>query len=159
MRSVRPRLAVLAVLALATVPAVGAAQRPTTRRRQAPIEIKGQVPTPQVVTVRPREVPSYSRQVLVPRFYDHDFWPDIQTGYQMVPQRQITGRAALDSLGGAADSAGRDTSAAGTRAPTTPRGVTPAAPPSGAPLRGTPPAAPPDSTRRTPGTASAPPAR
>ena len=58
--------------ALIVAPAALEAQTP---RRQAPIEIRGQVPTPQVVTVRPREVPAYSRQVLVPNFYDHDFWP------------------------------------------------------------------------------------
>ena len=68
-------------------------QRPPTRRRQAPIEIRGQVPTPQVVTVRPREVPSYSRQVLVPRFYDQDFWPDIEEGYVVVSDRLLTGLA------------------------------------------------------------------
>ena len=32
-------------------------------RRQETIEIRGQVPTPQVVTVRPREAPAYSRRV------------------------------------------------------------------------------------------------
>src|SRR3954471_16440347 len=58
------------------------AQQPTRNpRRQAPrsstIVIRGQVPTPQVVTVRPREAPAYSRRVLVPGFFDHDFWPSI----------------------------------------------------------------------------------
>jgi hypothetical protein len=58
------------------------AQQPTRKpRTQAPrsstIEIRGQVPTPQVVTVRPRETPAYSRRVLVPGFFDHDFWPSI----------------------------------------------------------------------------------
>ena len=66
------------------------AQRPTRRRAQT-IEIRGTVPTPQVVTVRPREVPEYSRQVLVPRFYDHDFWPDIQEGYAIMSNRLLTG--------------------------------------------------------------------
>lgn len=62
------------------------AQRPT-RRRQSTIEIRGTVPTPQVVTVRPRSAPEYNRQVLVPRFYDHDFWPDIQEGYAIMSDR------------------------------------------------------------------------
>jgi hypothetical protein len=62
------------------------------------IEIRGQVPTPQVVTVRPREVPNYSRQVLVPNFYNHDFWQSILPGYQVVPRRAIQGNRALDSL-------------------------------------------------------------
>ena len=144
-----------AVVALTVLPAIAGAQQPT-RRRQAPIEIKGQVPTPQVVTVRPREVPTYSRQVLVPRFFDHDFWPDIQTGYLMVPQRQITGRSVIDTLGtgavlGADTSAARGTTTAPQRptpTPPAPSTKSPATPPTTA-----------DTTHRTPGTASAPPAR
>lgn len=88
---------VLVGLASALISTVASAQQPT-RRRQSPIEIRGQVPTPQVVTVRPREVPAYSREVLTPRFYNHDFWPEIQTGYQLVPQRQISGNAVVDSV-------------------------------------------------------------
>ena len=87
----------LVALGLVVFPAAAHAQQ-ATRRRQAPIEIRGQVPTPQVVTVRPRAMPAYSRQVLVPRFFDHDFWPDIQLGYQLVPERQINGRLIGDSL-------------------------------------------------------------
>ena len=79
------------------------AQRPTRRRAQT-IEIRGTVPTPQVVTVRPREVPEYSRQVLVPRFYDHDFWPDIQEGYAIMSSRLMTGL--VDTLALAVDSVG-----------------------------------------------------
>ena len=85
----------MAALAVVVVAASAEAQRPA--RRQQAIEIRGQVPTPQVVTVRPREVPAYSRQVLVPNFYDHDFWPSIVQPYQMVPQRMITGTAVPDS--------------------------------------------------------------
>lgn len=63
-------------------------QRPApsaqTPRRQETIEIRGQVPTPQVVTVRPRETPAYSRRVLVPTFFDHDFWPSILPPLQIV---------------------------------------------------------------------------
>lgn len=153
----------MAVAALTALPAAAGAQQPT-RRRQAPIEIKGQVPTPQVVTVRPREVPTYSRQVLVPRFFDHDFWPDIQTGYLMVPQRQITGRAVADSLG-----AGMGVDSSATRPATAPQRLTtpgatppatlPGTTPATTPNTTAPPAATPDTTRRTPGTASAPPAR
>jgi hypothetical protein len=100
----------LVSLALAVASVAAEAQQPTqpaqqpTRRRQAPIEIRGQVPTPQVVTVRPRAMPTYSRQVLVPRFFDHDFWPDIQLGYQLVPERQINGRLIGDTLHTGADS-------------------------------------------------------
>lgn len=90
------RLAFLvAVGAIALVPAVGSAQRrPATR----PIEIRGQVPTPQVVTVRPREVPAYSRQVLVPAFYNHTFWPALLPGYDLVPRRTVIGGPPVDSV-------------------------------------------------------------
>ena len=91
----------LAVMTIVDV-SVANAQRPT-RRRQPTIEIRGTVPTPQVVTVRPREVPAYSRQVLVPRFYDHDFWPEIQEGYAIMSGRMMT---PADSLVLAADSVG-----------------------------------------------------
>lgn len=60
---------------------------PQQPRRQETIEIRGQVPTPQVVTVRPREAPAYSRRVLVPAFLDHDFWPSILPPLQLVPAR------------------------------------------------------------------------
>jgi hypothetical protein len=81
--------------------AANAQQRPA-RRRQPTIEIRGTVPTPQVVTVRPREVPAYSRQVLVPRFYDHDFWPEIQEAYAIMSTRMTPADTlvlALDSVG------------------------------------------------------------
>jgi hypothetical protein len=94
--------AVLLAAALAMDSSVAGAQR-RTPRRQATIEIRGTVPTPQVVTVRPREVPAYSRQVLVPRFYDHDFWPEIQEGYSIMSGRMMTPG---DSLLLAADSVG-----------------------------------------------------
>jgi hypothetical protein len=80
---------------------------PTTPppRRQETIEIRGQVPTPQVVTVRPREAPAYSRRVLVPAFLDRDFWPSI-----LPPLHIVTPTAPLrtDSVSSApADSAAR----------------------------------------------------
>lgn len=95
-------LAVLLAVAMAADSSTAHAQR-TPRRRQATIEIRGTVPTPQVVTVRPREVPSYSRQVLVPRFYDHDFWPEIQEGYAIMSTRMVS---PADSMVLAADSVG-----------------------------------------------------
>ena len=85
-----------AVAGALLLPAVSGAQQPT-RRRVGSIEIRGQVPTPQVVTVRPREVPAYSRQVISPNFYDRNFWPSILPGYQLVPQRMITGAVPVDS--------------------------------------------------------------
>ena len=139
------------VLGALLLPALAHAQQPT-RRRQAPIEIRGQVPTPQVVTVRPREMPAYSRQVLVPRFFDHDFWPEIQLGYQMVPERQISGRTIADTLMTSTDSTAR----MGT--PATPRMTPPSrpnfTPGSDSTKTPVPPAAA-DSTRRRPGTAPA----
>ena len=99
------------------------AQQPTPQRTQPPrrgetIEIRGQVPTPQVVTVRPREAPAYSRRVLVPAYFDHNFWPSILPPLQIISpgnalRSDTTGRAAADSAGAAR--------------PTTPR------PPSGTP--------------------------
>ncbi|MDQ6635201.1 MAG: hypothetical protein M3068_14375 [Gemmatimonadota bacterium] len=74
-------------------------QRPQKPRGGTSITITGQVPTPQVVTVRPREAPAFTKLVLVPRFYNRSFWPAVLPGYAVVPQRQITGGAALDSAG------------------------------------------------------------
>jgi len=87
----------IALAAVAVVPALAQAQARPPARRQAPIEIRGQVPTPQVVTVRPREVPNYDRRVLVPTFYDHDFWPSILPGYLLVREHLITGQVPGDT--------------------------------------------------------------
>ena len=119
------------------------------KRRQQPIEIRGQVPTPQVVTVRPREVPTYSRQVLYPRFYDHDFWPSILPAYQLVTKRQITGAVPVDSATVRADSA-----AANAPRVTSPASTMPATPADS--VRQQAPVARPDSARPPSGT---PPAR
>jgi len=139
-----------AALAVMLVPATAEAQQPT-RRRQAPIEIRGQVPTPQVVTVRPREMPAYSRQVLVPRFFDHDFWPEIQLGYQMVPERQISGRTVTDTMMTRTDTSATRATVPRMTAPTRPN-FTPGADSTRAPA--VPPATT-DTTRRRPGTAPA----
>ena len=98
------------------------AQQPSPRtpppRRTETIEIRGQVPTPQVVTVRPREAPAYNRRVLVPAFFDHNFWPSI------LPPLQI----ASPARAARADTTGRGTADSASRAqPTAPR------PPSGTP--------------------------
>lgn len=125
----------LVVAAVAVVPALAEAQQPTRRpaRRQPTIEIRGQVPTPQVVTVRPREVPSYSRRILSPNFYDRNFWPSILPGYQLVPRRTITGRLPFDSTTMQGDSTTRPMGAPAMPVPTAPRDSTGAPP-------GTPPA-------------------
>ena len=144
------KLGLLVAVALA-LPAAMQAQntKPPVKRRQQPIEIRGQVPTPQVVTVRPREVPTYSRQVLYPRFYDHDFWPSILPAYQLVTKRQMTGIVPVDSATVRADSA-----ATGGLRSTTPAGTAPATP--GDSVRQQAPVARPDSVTPPPGT---PPAR
>ena len=93
---------------------------PQQPRRQETIEIRGQVPTPQVVTVRPRETPAYSRRVLVPTFLDHDFWPSILPPLQLFP---APARIPADSAARrTADSA----SSRQTVAPRTPPGTSPA---------------------------------
>lgn len=118
------KVALIAAVAALALPAAAHAQDTTSKqpvkRRQQPIEIRGQVPTPQVVTVRPREVPTYSRQVLYPRFYDHDFWPSILPAYSLVSKRQVTGMVPIDSVTARADSA-----AAGNLRSSTPMGSTP----------------------------------
>lgn len=150
--------------ALLLLPVTAEAQQPTRRRAQT-IEIRGQVPTPQVVTVRPREVPAYSRQVISPNFFDRDFWPSIVPGYQMVPQQMITGQVPVG-----ADSAALRDPAAGTpgatpgAAPTgtTPQGMTVRPPPTGTPTPNLQRAGTPADTTRAPadttGTTGTPPA-
>jgi hypothetical protein len=85
------RSLVIGVVAAIAVPAVASAQQqkqqPQGNKRQAAttVEIRGEVPTPQVVTVRPREIPAYSRGILVPAFYDRHFWAAILEPYRIVP--------------------------------------------------------------------------
>ena len=42
---------------------------PTPAKRRA-LEIRGQAPAPEVVTVRPREVPNYTHRIIAPTLYD-----------------------------------------------------------------------------------------
>jgi len=70
---------------------------PPPKKGQA-IEIRGQVPTPQVVTVRPREVPTYDRQLLAPAFYNGTGSTASRGGVQLVPESQVRGTTALDTL-------------------------------------------------------------
>ncbi|MEJ7810301.1 MAG: hypothetical protein WKG32_07790 [Gemmatimonadaceae bacterium] len=114
----RTRGAMLVLVCAAAIPAAGASAQRTPPRRGQTIEIRGQVPTPQVVTVRPRETPVFSRQVLVPAFYDRSFWPSLLPGYQLVLLRDITGGAAADSV--APPVASTATPAVGTQALTAP---------------------------------------
>jgi hypothetical protein len=89
MRFVRASLGMAAAIAVCA--SVGEGQQPTRRAGTRTIEIRGQVPTPQVVTVRPREAPQFDRNVLVPDFYNPDFLGVATIGYQLVPRSTITG--------------------------------------------------------------------
>jgi hypothetical protein len=71
---------------------------PPPKKGQA-IEIRGQVPTPQVVTVRPREVPTYDRQLLTPVFYTGTgSTASNGAAVQLVSESQIRGTTALDTI-------------------------------------------------------------
>lgn len=78
--------------------ALGAQQKGPPPKRGQAIEIRGQVPTPQVVTVRPREVPTYDRQLLAPAFYNGTGGTASAGGVQLVPESQVRGTTALDTL-------------------------------------------------------------
>jgi hypothetical protein len=70
---------------------------PPPKKGQA-IEIRGQVPTPQVVTVRPREVPVYDRHLLTPAFYSGTGNTGSSDAVQLVPESQVRGTTELDTL-------------------------------------------------------------
>ena len=90
----------VAVATLAASSALGAQQKAPPPKRGQAIEIRGQVPTPQVVTVRPREIPAYDRTVLAPAFYDGSGSTVSTAGVQLVPESQLRGTSALDTLPG-----------------------------------------------------------
>lgn len=86
-------LAMLAASAAAQQPGAAPGAAPKPRAPQA-IEIRGQVPTPQVVTVRPRQTPEFSREVLTPAFYDRQFWEPLVAPYLIGPDLTgISGRS------------------------------------------------------------------
>lgn len=70
---------------------------PPPKKGQA-IEIRGQVPTPQVVTVRPREVPAYDRHLLSAGFFPGTAGAASSGGVQLVSESQIRGTTVLDTL-------------------------------------------------------------
>jgi hypothetical protein len=99
MRRLVIRTAASAVVAAAWVAVQSStlrAQRGTERTGQT-IVIRAQVPTPQVITVRPRTVPEYSREVLGSEQRQRSFWGSLLPAYQLVTQRQMDGRDPLDS--------------------------------------------------------------
>jgi hypothetical protein len=99
------RLVVLCGIALVAGAARAGAQqqaappKPKKSRAGETIVIRGQVPTPQVVTVRPREVPPYSRQALgaANERGGGSFWSSALPGYQLLSRSQVTGHAVIDS--------------------------------------------------------------
>jgi hypothetical protein len=88
------KISVMVAAALVMGWTASEAQQPTRRPGSRTIEIRGQVPTPQVVTVRPRENPQFDRNVLVPDFYNRDFLGLATVGYQLVPRSTVTGSQA-----------------------------------------------------------------
>src|SRR5688500_17575899 len=92
MRTIRVSLGVAAALTLCA--SLDEAQQPRRSAGSRTIEIRGQVPPPQVVTVRPREAPQFDRNVLVPDFYNPAFLGLATVGYQLVPRSTITGSQA-----------------------------------------------------------------
>lgn len=103
MTSTRRAIAIVPLAAaLCAVPAVASAQqqrpaRPPTRAGQ-PIVIRGQVPTPQVVTVRPRAVPEYRRDVLDPGTGARWLRASVLSGYRLVIRRDLDGRVPPDTM-------------------------------------------------------------
>lgn len=85
------------VLLVAASGAAAQQKGPPPKKGQA-IEIRGQVPTPQVVTVRPREVPNYDRHLLSAGFFTGTAGAASSGGVQLVSESQIRGTTVLDTL-------------------------------------------------------------
>lgn len=95
-------LLVGAAVAMACAAPVAAQQPKRPTRAGQTIVIRGQVPTPQVVTVRPRQAPDYDRGTLgsAPESAA-SFWPALLPGYDVVTERTVAGPTPLDSVPGA----------------------------------------------------------
>lgn len=63
-------------------------------RRRGVIAIVGQLPTPQVTTIRPRALPDYDRSVLSPAFFDRHF-DAMLTSPVVVTRMNIDGRLVI----------------------------------------------------------------
>lgn len=127
MRSVIVRIAALAGAAFAGA-MLGPSALHAQRGAGQTIVIRAQVPTPQVITVRPRTVPDYKREVLGSEQRQRSFWGSLLPAYQLVTQRQIDGRDPLDSavaalVAGAARSAPGEPGAAPNLADSSARAV------------------------------------
>lgn len=95
------------VLALAAVAALGAtAQAQVSQQggeRAPAVVIRGQVPIPQVVTIRPREIPAYKfENMLIP---SRDYSEQLGRGYTLQTSRNVfgvaydNGAAPVESIG------------------------------------------------------------
>ena len=60
----------VALLALGAASAQAQQSVPQPAPRKRALEIRGQAPAPEVVTVRPREVPRFTRRLIAPAMYD-----------------------------------------------------------------------------------------
>ena len=69
-------------------------KKPTTGQT---VEIRGQAPTPQVVTVRPREVPAYAPSGLPKAVMTAGAWPSVTAAFSVTPASQLAGRLPLDT--------------------------------------------------------------
>lgn len=122
----------------------GANGNKPVRAAQA-IEIRGQVPTPQVVTVRPRETPVFSKEVLTPYYFDAHFWRALLTPYELAPNLSSGAGATPTSIVPASlpgDSTFRLPPAADSAHSAPPAPASPAGTPAPTATRGTPPNAP-----------------
>lgn len=124
---------IIALLSLALIVAHGAAQgqqapapKPAPKRVSQNIEIRGQAPTPQVVTVRPREVPTYKPSSLPQTVMTSGAWPAISSAYSVTPIVIMAGKLSIDTTAaglarggasGAAVAAGAAAGAAAAGAP------------------------------------------
>ena len=97
-------LALIAVVGVAGS-AYAQGQQPAPPPKPAPkkvvagqtVEIRGQAPTPQVVTVRPREVPSYKPSSLPQAVMSSGNWPAISSAYAVAPSALLAGRLPIDT--------------------------------------------------------------
>jgi len=99
--SVRARLFLLsaAIVVPGALYAQGQAAKPAPKKPATgqAIEIRGQAPTPQVVTVRPREVPAYAPAALPGAVLASGAWPTASAAYTISPTNQLAGRLPLDT--------------------------------------------------------------
>ncbi len=97
-RSFCTGLVVLTLLAAAGAPARAQGQPPPEKKKPGQaIEIRGQAPTPQVVTVRPREVPTYEPAALPNAVMASGAWPAVSSPYAIAPANQLAGQLPIDT--------------------------------------------------------------